>query len=167
MSNRKSKTDNKKKIMNAKLATEYDYYQNKEEDISPEEVVAYYQNNNAYGKRRTSKRKTLKKRVKKVNRKRRTSKTKYQKHSFGSSELNANFKRYLIIAILLLARSVIKQNPKSINYDISNIGYGALNYLTITSLIELIGYLFGAHVRDKVVLGYIVLSIGLDMSDLI
>jgi hypothetical protein len=162
----------KKDIYDAKITADYTAYkylvpEQQEDIIAATEAVAHYQDPHflGFGKRRTSKRKTGRKVGGKVGRKRRTSKTK--KHSFGSSELNSNFKRFLIIATIMLARSVIKKNPNSVNSDIKNIEYGALNYLTITSLLELIEHLFGAQVRDKVVLGYIVISIGLDMSELI
>lgn len=67
----------------------------------------------------------------------------------------------------MIARAYLKKNPNSINNDLKNMEYGALNFLTISSLISLIDHFFGAKIRDKIILGYLVINIGLDMSRLI
>ena len=82
-----------------------------------------------------------------------------RKHSFGNTELNENFKRFLIIATIIIARSMVKQNPNSINYDIKNIQFNALNILTISSLLEFIEYLFGQKIKNQMVLGYTIVNI--------
>lgn len=97
---------------------------------------------------------------------RRNSKKK-RRHSFGNVINQTHLKKFLIIAFILLLRSVIKKNPNSIKIDIESIENGALNFLTVSSILELIEHVFGAKVRDKVMLGYIVFSIGLDISDLV
>lgn len=157
----KSKSKYDTPIYNSKITADYAGHSDKHNEID----TAVYLSNNHLGRlfgKRTSRKRT---KLGRINKKRRTSR-KRTKHSFGTTS-DSNFKRFLVIAIIVIARSMIKKDPKSVNFDIKNIQYGALNFLTITSLLELIEYLFGAKIRDHVVLGYVVLSIGLNMSELV
>lgn len=127
-------------------------------------AVAYY--NEMFGRKRSKKRSMKRSKNNRSSRQIRQRQTSRRKHSFGINA-DSNFKRFLIITTLLLIRAAVKKNPDSISSDIKNIQYGALNFLTVASLIELIGHLFGATIRDHVVLGYLVINIGLNMSELI
>jgi hypothetical protein len=118
-------------------------------------------------KKRTS-RKKIRKFNKTVKRTRRTSRSR----SFGmmgmTPETQQHFKRFLVTAIIIGLRAMIKQDPNSVPRDLRNLEYGALNFLTINSLIDILSYMFGTQFRDRIVLfGILFFTLGIDMSKLI
>lgn len=124
-------------------------------------------------KKRTSKKKNILQ--SKINHKRSRSRSR-RSRSFGtikdmidSLRNNENFKRFLIITILMLGRSAVKGYPygKNIKKDITDIEYSALNILTVGSLLELMNYLFGKEITNNIMIGYLVISLGLDLSQLV
>jgi hypothetical protein len=94
---------------------------------------------------------------------RRTSKTR----SFGdlsfitSGKSKENFKLFLTIVVFTLLRSIAKGKPysKTINKDIEDVGYNALNILTLSSLLDIIGRLVGNQYRNKIIMAYTLMSV--------
>lgn len=97
------------------------------------------------------------------------SKRRSRNRSFGAFEgTTDNLKRFLVIVAFILLRSAIKGNLKNTVYeDVGNAEIQTLNFLTITSLLELLGVLVGKENRDKIVFAYMLYSIGSDVSKLV
>jgi len=116
-----------------------------------------------------SSRKYKKKINKHIARFRRTS----RRRSFGFSGMNstatAHFKKFLMIILFVLIRSIVKGQPygKTFDNDFSSIEWNALNVLTITSILEIIEKIVGREHRDKILLAYTLLSIGSDLTNLV
>ena len=87
--------------------------------------------------------------------------------SFGmnwiSDQASDNFKRFLIIVVIILIRTLIKKDTNNINNDIRKIEFQTLDFLTIASLLELIETLVGKTNKEKILLAYTLLSIGMDI----
>jgi hypothetical protein len=134
-------------------------------------TVDYSQTEHAFGngKRRTSrkKRRTLKRTIIK----RRTSKKKDNRtRSFGMSpQQKTNFRLFLIIVLISIIRSYVKGKPynKNLGKEIETLELGAINGLAVSSLLDLIGYFVGNKIRDRIVLGYIFITMGIGLSNML
>jgi hypothetical protein len=120
-------------------------------------------------KKRISKtsRRVHKPRITSRRRNKRRSKKHNQIHSFGLNiSDNGRLKKAVIIAILIAARAMAK-GKQSINEDIENLEYGALSILALGSLLEILSKLVGHEITNYIAIGYLILSLGIDMSKLI
>ena len=95
--------------------------------------------------------------------------SKNRSRSFGAFEgTTENLKRFLVIVAFILIRSAAKGNLKNTIYqDVANAEIQTLNFLTITSLLEILGVLVGKENRDKILFAYMLYSIGSDISRLV
>jgi hypothetical protein len=148
-----------------------DYYDDKDDDEDEEDRIAavteaavHYgagggEVHRLFGtKRRTSRRSRSRKSRKS---RRRTS----RKRNFGTSE-NPYLKRFLIIALFMIIRSIAKGKPytTTVHNDLNMLTVNAINALTITSILELITKLVGPENRDKILLAYTLFAIGNDVG---
>ncbi len=135
--------------------------------VATAELAADYLNEFGFKKRKSIKRfiKRPKNRIS-----RRTSK----KRSFGISEIpglslisseksKKNFKLFLIVVIFTILRSLFKKSD--INDELIDLQLNTINFLTITSLIGIIQHFVGPTITNKIVLGYLVLTFGVDISN--
>jgi hypothetical protein len=131
-----------------------------EEDIAAAANTVHYLNQfPSFGKKRTSRKKTG-----------HLSDAIFRKRSFGRSfgfspEVNKNFKLFLAIVAFSSIRSFVKGN-KNFNSEIKNLELDALITLTIISLFDIIEYTTGIK-KEKIILSYILLNLGADLSKLV
>lgn len=88
--------------------------------------------------------------------------------SLQSMPNKENFKLFLIIIVTTIVRSIAKGKPYEGKFqnEIRNIQVGVINGLAFKSILDILGYLLGNEIRDKIVMGYVFLTIGIDISNL-
>lgn len=77
------------------------------------------------------------------------------------------FRQYIIIVVILLLRILVKGKPykPKLITEVNGILAGVINGLAMASVIEFLSYLFGREFTEKIVIGYLTISIGMDIAD--